>query len=179
MFHGTTIIAVRRGEDVVIAAVGQVSMDAMVVKAHTRKIRLLHEGKVLAGFAGSTADAFMLFDRFEGMLKEFDGQLVRAAVEMAKDWRSDKVLRRLEAQLLVADPKTTLLISGLGDVLEPDHPVHAIGSGGAYALSAARGLLENTELSAREIAEKSLGIAADICVYTNHNFVIESLANHL
>lgn len=176
MFKGTTIIAVKKNGQVVIAGDGQVSMQNIVVKGTANKLRRLHEGKVIAGFAGSTADAFLLFDMFESKLKEFDGQMTRAAVELAKDWRSDKMLRRLEALLLVADKDQILLISGTGDVLEPDVDVHAIGSGGSYALSAGRALLENTELSAREIAEKSIKIAGDICVYTNQNIRIEELS---
>ncbi len=172
----TTIVAVKRDNQVVLAGDGQVSMQNTVVKASANKLRRLHEGRVVAGFAGSTADAFLLFEMFEGKLKEHAGQLVRAAVELAKDWRSDKILRRLEALLLVADQETILLISGNGDVLEPDLGVHAIGSGGNYALSAARALLENTDLSAREIAEKSMHIAADICAFTNHNIRIEELS---
>jgi ATP-dependent HslUV protease subunit HslV len=175
MFHATTIVVVRDDKSVALAGDGQVSMGDTVAKATANKLRRLHEGKVLAGFAGSTADAFLLFEMFEGKLKAFHGQLVRAAVEMAKDWRSDKILRRLEALLLVADAEKTLLISGAGDVLEPDARCHAIGSGGNYALAAARALSESTDLSAREIAEKALHIAADICVYTNHNLNIEEL----
>ena len=173
--HGTTILAIRKGNETVIAADGQVSIQHTIVKANTNKLRKLNDGKVLAGFAGSTADAFLLFDLFEKKLKTFNGQLVRAAVELAKDWRSDKMLRRLEAQLLTADKERILLISGSGDVLEPDHDVHAIGSGGAYALSAGRALLDTSDLDARTIAEKSMHIAADICIYTNHQVVIETL----
>lgn len=175
MFHATTILVVRRNENVVMAGDGQVSMNQTIVKAKANKLRRLSDGKIIAGFAGSTADAFLLFDMFEKKLKEHSGQFVRAAVELAKDWRSDKILRRLEALLLVANAEKTLLISGNGDVLEPDTTVHAIGSGGYYALAAARALVENTEMSPREIAEKSMGIAADICVYTNRNFVFEEL----
>lgn len=175
MFHATTILAVRRKGHVVIAGDGQVSMGQTIVKAHARKLRQLDNGKIIAGFAGSTADAFLLFDMFEKKIKEHGGQFIRAAVELAKDWRSDKVLRRLEALLLVADAEKTLVISGSGDVLEPDVDVHAIGSGGAYALSAARALVENSDLDAQTIAEKSMQIAADICVYTNNNFVFEEL----
>lgn len=175
MFHATTILAVRRGKNVVIAGDGQVSMNQTIVKAHANKLRRLADGKVLAGFAGSTADAFLLFEMFEKKLQQYGGQFVRAAVELAKDWRSDKMLRRLEALLLVANSEKTLLISGSGDVLEPDVAVHAIGSGGPYALSAARALLDSTDLSAREIAQRSMKIAAEICVYTNDNFVFEEL----
>lgn len=175
MFHATTIVAVRRQGQVVLAGDGQVSMNNTVVKAHANKLRRLYDGKVLAGFAGSTADAFMLFEMFEAKLKEHGGQLVRAAVELAKEWRSDKMLRRLEALLLVADRHKTLLISGTGDVLEPDAEAHAIGSGGNYALAAARALAESTDLDARTIAEKAMHIAADICAFTNHNIVFEEL----
>jgi ATP-dependent HslUV protease, peptidase subunit HslV len=150
-------------------------MNQQIVKATATKLRRLHSGAVLAGFAGSTADAFMLFEMFEGKLKEFGGKIDRAAVELAKEWRSDKVLRRLEALLLVGDASRTLLISGNGDVLEPDADAHAIGSGGAFALSAARALCENSDLSARVIAEKAMHIAGDICTYTNHNLTIEEL----
>ena len=175
MFHATTILAVRRGNQVVMAGDGQVTMNNTVVKAHANKLRRLSDGKIIAGFAGSTADAFMLFDLFEKKLKEYNGQFVRAAVQLAQDWRSDKILRRLEALLLVADKERTLLISGTGDVLEPDLEVYAIGSGGSYALAAARALLENTSMTPREIAEKSMKIASDICVMTNDNFVFEEL----
>ena len=173
--HATTILAVRQNGETVIAADGQVSIQHTIVKANTNKLRRLNDGKVLAGFAGSTADAFLLFDLFEKKLKAHGGQLVRAAVELAKDWRSDKILRRLEAQLLTADKERILLISGSGDVLEPDFNVHAIGSGGSYALAAARALLDTSDLSAQAIAEKSLHIAADICIYTNHQLVFETL----
>ncbi len=175
MFHATTILAVRKKGRVVLAGDGQVSMGNTIVKANANKLRILNEGKIIAGFAGSTADAFLLFDMFEKKLKEHGGQFVRAAVELAKDWRSDKILRRLEALLLVADAERTLVISGSGDVLEPDVDVHAIGSGGSYALAAARALLENSDLDAKVIAEKSMKIAAEICVFTNHNFVFEEL----
>ncbi len=168
MFHGTTIVAVRRGEQVVLAGDGQVSMGQIVVKSRANKLRQLSDGKVLGGFAGSTADAFLLFEMFEEKLKQYEGQLVRAAVQLAKEWRSDKILRRLEALLLAADRQHTLVISGHGDVLQPDVDACAIGSGGSYAVSAARALIENTQLPARDIARKALHIAADICVYTNH-----------
>ena len=173
--HGTTILAIRKGNETVLAADGQVSIQHTIEKANTNKLRKLNDGKVLAGFAGSTADAFLLFDLFEKKLKTFNGQLVRAAVELAKDWRSDKMLRRLEAQLLTADSERILLISGSGDVLEPDFDVHAIGSGGAYALAAGRALLDTSDLDAKAIAEKSMHIAADICIYTNHQVVFETL----
>ena len=172
--RGTTIVGVRRDGRCALAGDGQVSLGNTVVKASTRKVRAL-EGGVIAGFAGSTADAFTLFDRFERKLEEHRGQLVRAAVELARDWRSDRMLRRLEALLLVADSSRLLLISGTGDVIEPDHGVLAIGSGGSYALAAARALLEGSELSAREIAERSLQIAAEICIYTNDNITVEEL----
>jgi len=172
---GTTILSVRRNGLVVIGGDGQVSMGNTVMKGNARKVRRLYKERVLAGFAGATADAFTLFERFEGKLEKHHGHLTRAAVELAKDWRTDRSLRRLEALLCVADSKASLIISGTGDVIEPEESLMAIGSGGAFAQSAARALLQNTELSAREIVEKSLGIAADICVYTNHNIVIEEL----
>ena len=171
----TTIVAVKRQGKVVIAGDGQVSMNNTIVKASAHKLRRLGDGKVIAGFAGSTADALTLFELFEAKLKEHGGQLARAAVELAKDWRRDKILRRLEALLLVADRERILLISGSGDVLEPDGDAHAIGSGGPYALAAARALTANTALSAREIAEKALHIAADICTFTNHEITVEEL----
>jgi ATP-dependent HslUV protease subunit HslV len=175
MFHATTIVAVRRNGRVVLAGDGQVSMNNTVVKATARKLRRLYDGKVIAGFAGATADAFMLFEMFEGKLKAHNGKLVRAAVELAKEWRSDRVLRKLEALLLVADAENTLLISGTGDVLEPDGAAYAIGSGGQYALAAARALCDNSDLDARTIADKAMHIAADICAFTNHNIVFEEL----
>ena len=174
-FHGTTILSVRRNGHVVVGGDGQVSLGNTVVKSNARKVRRLYEEKVLAGFAGSTADAFTLFERFEGQLQKHQGQLTRAAVELAKDWRTDRMLRRLEAMLVVADSKQSLMISGNGDVIDPEFDIMAIGSGGAFAQSAARALLENTTLNAREIVEKSLGIAADICVYTNHTLTIEEI----
>ena len=172
---GTTILSVRRNGLVVIGGDGQVSMGNTVMKGNARKVRRLYKERVLAGFAGATADAFTLFERFEGKLEKHHGHLTRAAVELAKDWRTDRSLRRLEALLCVADSKASLIISGTGDVIEPEQSLMAIGSGGAFAQSAARALLENTELGARDIVEKALGIAADICVYTNHNLVIEEL----
>jgi ATP-dependent HslUV protease, peptidase subunit HslV len=172
--HSTTILAVRRDGKIAIGGDGQVTLGNTVMKGNARKVRLLHEGKVLAGFAGGTADAFTLFERFEGKLQKF-GNLTRAAIELAKDWRSDRYLRRLEALLLVGDPESLYVISGNGDVIEPEQPLAAIGSGGPYAQSAARALYENTSLSAREVVEKSLGIAADICIYTNRNLTIEEL----
>jgi len=158
-----------------MAADGQVSLGGTVMKGSAKKIRRLYQDKVLAGFAGSTADAFSLFSRFETKLEQFAGNLGRAAVELAKDWRTDKMLRQLEALLVVADPKQTFLLSGTGDVIDPDEGIATIGSGGSYALAAARALVENTDLTAREIAEKSLRIAADICIYTNQNIMIEEL----
>jgi len=174
-FHGTTILSVRRGGQVVIGGDGQVSMGQTVIKGNARKVRRLYKGRVLAGFAGATADAFTLFERFEGKLEKHQGHLTRSAVELAKDWRTDRMLRRLEALLCVADTKTSLIISGTGDVIEPEHDLMAIGSGGAFAQAAARALLESTELGARAIVERALGIAADICVYTNHRLVLEAL----
>jgi ATP-dependent HslUV protease subunit HslV len=173
--RGTTILSVRRGGKVVIGGDGQVSMGNTVLKGNARKVRRLYKERVLAGFAGATADAFTLFERFEAKLEKHQGHLTRAAVELAKDWRTDRMLRRLEALLCVADRTTSLMITGTGDVVEPEHNLMAIGSGGHYAQAAARALLEHTELSAREIVERGLGIAADICVYTNHNLVIEEL----
>ena len=174
-FRGTTILSVRRGDRVVVAGDGQVTLGDTVMKGTARKVRRLHEGKVLVGFAGSTADAFTLFERFEGKLKEFNGNLRRAAVEMAKDWRTDRMLRRLEALLVAADALETLVLSGSGDVIEPDGGVAAVGSGGRYAESAARALLGHTELSARVIAEEAMRIAGDICIYTNHHLTLEEL----
>ncbi len=173
--RGTTILSVRRNGKVVIGGDGQVSMGNTVMKGNARKVRLLYKERVLAGFAGATADAFTLFERFEGKLEKHQGNLTRSAVELAKDWRTDRMLRRLEALLVVADPATSLIITGTGDVIEPEESLMAIGSGGPYAQAAARALLENSELSAQEIVEKALSIAADICVFTNHNLVIEVL----
>jgi ATP-dependent HslUV protease, peptidase subunit HslV len=172
--HGTTILAVRREGSVALGGDGQVTLGNTVMKGNARKVRRLYNDKVLAGFAGGTADAFTLFERFEGKLEKY-GNLTRAAIELAKDWRSDRYLRRLEALLLVADPDKIFVVSGNGDVIEPDHDVAAIGSGGQFALSAARALLEGSNLGAREIVERSLNIAADICIYTNRNLVIEEL----
>ncbi|KAF1682011.1 MULTISPECIES: ATP-dependent protease subunit HslV [unclassified Veillonella] len=175
-FHATTICAVKRNDAIAIAGDGQVTMGQSVVMKNTaQKVRRLYNGKVISGFAGSVADAFTLFDKFEAKLNQYNGQLVRSAVELAKEWRSDKMLRNLEALLLVSDGKTILLVSGNGEVIEPDDGICAIGSGGNYALAAARALASNTDLSAREIAEKALHIAADICVYTNHNVIVEEL----
>ncbi len=178
-FRGTTIVSVRRGSEVVIGGDGQVTLGNAIMKGNARKVRRLYKDRVLAGFAGGTADAFTLFERFEGKLEEFGGNLTRAAVEMAKDWRTDRMLRRLEALLAVADSKCSLVISGNGDVIEPEHGLIAIGSGGDFAKSSARALLDNTELGARDIVEKSLGIAADICIYTNGNLTIETLESEV
>jgi ATP-dependent HslUV protease subunit HslV len=174
-FKGTTILSVRRGNSVVIGGDGQVTMGDTVMKGNARKVRRLYNDKVIAGFAGGTADAFTLFERFEGQLEKHHGQLVRAAVELAKDWRMDRALRRLEALLIVADEKDSLLITGTGDVVEPNDGIVAIGSGGQYAKSAALALIQNSELSAREIVEKGLEIAGDICIYTNHDRTIEEI----
>ena len=174
-FHGTTILSVRREGFVVIGGDGQVSLGNTVMKHNARKVRRLYHDKVIAGFAGSTADAFTLFERFEGKLEKHQGHLTRSAVELAKDWRTDRMLRRLEALLTVADKTASLIISGTGDVIEPQDYLMAIGSGGPYAQAAAKAMLDNSSLSAQEIVEKALHIAADICVYTNHNLTIESL----
>jgi ATP-dependent HslUV protease subunit HslV len=173
--HGTTILSVRRQGKVVIGGDGQVSQGNTVLKGNARKVRRLYRDQVLAGFAGGTADAFTLFERFEEQLEKHHGKLTRAAVELAKLWRSDRALRRLEALLLVADRESSLIITGNGDVIEPEDSLMAIGSGGSYAQAAARALLDNTDLDARSIVEKGLHIAADICVYTNHNLTIEEL----
>jgi len=173
--RSTTVICVRRGSSVVMAADGQVTMGEAVFKQSARKIRRLYQDKILAGFAGSTADAFSLFSRFENKLEQYAGNLGRAAVELAKDWRTDKMLRSLEALLVVSDLNQTFLISGSGDVIEPDEGIAAIGSGGSYALAAARALMENTDLGARDIAEKALRIAGQICIYTNDKITIEEL----
>ncbi len=174
-FHGTTILSVRRADKVVIGGDGQVTLGNTVMKGNARKVRRLYHGRVLAGFAGATADAFTLFERFEGQLEKQRGNLTKAAVELVKDWRTDRMLRRLEALLAIADAKSSLIISGNGDVIEPENGLIAIGSGGPFAQAAARALLESTELGARDIVEKSLGIAADICIYTNRNLIIEEL----
>lgn len=172
--HGTTILGVRRNGTVAVGGDGQVTLGNTVMKGNARKVRRLYEDKVLAGFAGGTADAFTLFERFEGKLQKY-GNLTRAAIELAKDWRADRYLRRLEALLLVADPGKLLVISGNGDVIEPEADVAAIGSGGQYALAAARALLDATELKPRDVVQRSLDIAADICIYTNRNLTIEEL----
>lgn len=174
-WHGTTILAVRKGNDVVVAGDGQVSLGQTVIKANARKVRRLADGDVIAGFAGATADAFTLFERLEGKLDQHPGQLTRACVELAKDWRTDRYLRRLEAMMAVADKSVSLVLSGTGDVLEPEDGLIGIGSGGSYALAAARALIEDEDRSARDIAEKAMQIAAGICVYTNENVIIESL----
>ncbi len=173
--RGTTVLCLRKGEKVVMTGDGQVSMGQTVLKHTARKVRRLYNDSVLAGFAGSTADAITLFDKFESKLREYKGDIVRSAVELSKDWRTDRILRRLEAMLLVANKEKILLISGLGDVIEPDYPVLAIGSGGPYAYAAARALMENSELDAETVAEKAMDIAADICVYTNKNRIREVL----
>ncbi len=173
--HATTIIAVRRNGQTAMVGDGQVSAGQTIMKHRARKVRRLHGGNVLGGFAGATADAFTLFEKFEGKLDKYDGNLTRAAVELAKDWRSDRVLRRLEAMLIVADPETSLLVSGAGDVIEPDDGIVAIGSGGNYALSAARALVGHTQLDARTVAEESMKIAGAICVYTNGELTVEVL----
>lgn len=174
-YHGTTILSVRRGNRVAMGGDGQVTLGSIVVKASARKVRRIHHGRILAGFAGGTADAFTLFERFEAKLDKHQGHLLRSAVELAKDWRSDRALRRLEAMLSVADAENSLIITGNGDVLEPEFGIVAIGSGGAYAQSAARALIENTDLDPEEVVRKALTIAGDLCVYTNHSFTIETL----
>ncbi|GAA5089907.1 MAG: ATP-dependent protease subunit HslV [Alcaligenaceae bacterium] len=174
-FHATTIIAVRRGNEVAIGGDGQVTLGNVVVKGTARKIRRLYKDQVLAGFAGATADAFTLQERFEAKLEKHQGHLLRAAVELTRDWRTDRVLRRLEAMLIVADKEHTLILTGNGDVLEPEHGLAAIGSGGSYAQSAGLALLHNTDLSPAEIVKKSLEIAGDLCIYTNQNHIVETL----
>ncbi|HTQ76500.1 MAG TPA: ATP-dependent protease subunit HslV [Burkholderiales bacterium] len=174
-WHGTTILSVRRGASVAIGGDGQVTLGNVVVKGGARKVRRLYQDRILAGFAGGTADAFTLFERFEAKLDKHQGNLLRSAVELAKDWRTDRMLRRLEAMLAVADREKSLVITGMGDVLEPEFGIVAIGSGGPYAQSAARALLENTQLGAREIVDKALAVAADLCIYTNHQRSIETL----
>jgi ATP-dependent HslUV protease subunit HslV len=173
--HGTTVLSVRRDSRVVLAGDGQVTMGECVIKQNAKKVRRLYEDKVLAGFAGSTADALSLFSRFEGKLQEYHGNLARAAVELAKDWRTDRSLRHLDALLLVADAKSTFVLSGTGDIIEPDDGMCAIGSGGSFALAAARALAAHTKLSAREIAQEAMRIASEICIFTNNNFSIEEL----
>ncbi|QEL63784.1 ATP-dependent HslUV protease, peptidase subunit HslV [Oryzomicrobium terrae] len=174
-YHGTTIVSVRRGNTVALGGDGQVTLGHIVVKSTARKVRKLYQDRILAGFAGATADAFTLFERFEAKLEKHQGHLIRAAVDLTKDWRTDRVLRRLEAMLAIADREHSLIITGNGDVLEPEHGLVAIGSGGAYAQAAALALLHNTELPPEEMVRKSLEIAGDICIYTNRNFTIETL----
>ncbi len=174
-YHGTTILSVRRGASVALGGDGQVTLGNIVVKSSARKVRRLYQEKILAGFAGGTADAFTLFERFEAKLEKHQGNLLRSAVELAKDWRTDRILRRLEAMLAVADRQCSLIITGNGDVLEPEQGIVAIGSGGPYAQAAARALLENTSLSPEEIVKKSLTVAGDLCIYTNQSHVIEVL----
>ena len=174
-YHGTTIVSVRRGRQVALGGDGQVTLGSIIIKASARKVRRLYHEKIVAGFAGGTADAFTLFERFEAKLEKHQGNLLRSAVELAKDWRTDRILRRLEAMLAVADHEHSLIITGNGDVLEPEHGILAIGSGGAYAQAACKALLDNTELPAAEIVAKSLAIAGEICIYTNQNHTIEVL----
>ena len=175
-YHGTTIVSVRRGHLVAMGGDGQVTLGSVVIKASARKVRPIYHDRVLAGFAGATADAFTLFERFEAKLEKHQGHLTRAAVELTRDWRTDRVLRRLEAMLAVADRTASLIITGNGDVLEPEHGIVAIGSGGAYAQAAARALLEHTEMAPQDIVKKSLEIAGDLCVYTNQHHTIEVIA---
>lgn len=174
-YHGTTILSVRRGRHVALGGDGQVTLGNIVIKASARKVRAIYDGRILVGFAGGTADAFTLVERFEAKLEKHQGNLLRSAVELAKDWRTDRMLRRLEAMLAVADADHSLVITGNGDVLEPEQGIVAIGSGGAYAQAAARALLENTELPPDEIVRRALSIAGDLCIYTNHNHVVEEL----
>lgn len=175
IWHGTTILSVRKGDSVIVAGDGQVTLGQQVIKSNARKVRRLSDGAVIAGFAGATADAFTLFERLEAKLEQHPGQLTRACVELAKDWRTDRYLRRLEAMMAVADKDTSLVLTGTGDVLEPEDGLIGIGSGGSYALSAARALIDREDMDAEAIARKAMGIAADICVYTNNSLVIESL----
>ncbi len=174
-FHGTTIVSVRRGNKVALGGDGQVTLGNIVMKNGAKKVRRIYNNQVLVGFAGGTADAFSLLDRFEAKLEKHQGNLTRSAVELAKDWRTDRLLRRLEAMLIAADATSTLIITGNGDVLDPEDGLCAIGSGGSYAQAAARALMENTDLSAQEIVEKALGIAGDMCIYTNHSRIIETI----
>ena len=175
-FEGTTILAVKRGDSVAMAGDGQVTLGNTVMKGHARKVRRIFDDKIVVGFAGATADAFTLFERFEGRIKEFNGDITRAAVELAKDWRTDRMLRKLEAMLLVADKNKLLLISGTGDVIEPDNDVLAIGSGGSYASAAALAYIDASDLPAKEIAVRAMKIAAGICIYTNDNFIVEEIS---
>ena len=174
-WHGTTILSVRRAGSVALGGDGQVTLGSIVIKGGARKVRRLHQDRIIAGFAGGTADAFTLFERFEAKLEKHQGNLLRSAVELAKDWRTDRMLRRLEAMLAVADREHSLIITGLGDVLEPEHGIVAIGSGGPYAQAAARALIENTDFTPEEVVRRSLEIAADLCIYTNRQFTIETL----
>lgn len=174
-YHGTTIIAVRRGSSVSLGGDGQVTLGNIVIKSTAKKIRRLYNNKVIAGFAGGTADAFTLFERFESKLEKHQGNLLRSAVELAKDWRTDRMLRRLEAMLIVADKEHSLIITGNGDVLDPEHGIASIGSGGAYAQAAAKALIEHSKLTVEQIVKESLTIAGDICIYTNHNHVVETI----
>jgi ATP-dependent HslUV protease subunit HslV len=174
-FHGTTIVSVRRGRSVAMGGDGQVTLGNIVIKQSARKVRRLYHDRILAGFAGATADAFTLFERFEAKLEKHQGNLVRSAVELAKDWRTDRILRRLEAMLAVADPEASLIITGTGDVLEPEHGLIAIGSGGPYAQAAARALLEHTQLAPADVVKQALTIAGDLCIYTNQSHTIEAL----
>ena len=174
-YHGTTILSVRRGRHVALGGDGQVTLGSIIIKASARKVRKLHQDRILAGFAGGTADAFTLFERFEAKLDKYQGNLARAAVELTKEWRTDRVLRKLEAMLAVADRTSSYIITGNGDVLEPEHGIVAIGSGGAYAQSAAKALLDHTDLSAEEVVRKSLAIAGELCIYTNMHHTIEVL----
>ena len=176
-WHGTTIVSIRKQGNVVIAGDGQVTLGAQIIKSNARKVRRLSHGRVIAGFAGTTADAFALFERLEAQLEKYPGNLTRSCVEMAKDWRTDRYLRRLEAMMIVADEKISLVLTGTGDVLEPEDQVVAIGSGGGYALAAARALIDNDNLSAEDIARKALNIAADLCIYTNHHIIVESMTS--
>jgi ATP-dependent HslUV protease, peptidase subunit HslV len=175
-FHGTTIVSVRRGEKVALGGDGQVTLGNVVMKGSARKVRKLYQGKVLCGFAGATADAFTLLDRFEAKLEKHQGNLLRSSVELAKDWRTDRMLRKLEAMLLVADRETTLIITGNGDVLEPEDGIGAIGSGGVYAQSAAKALQENTDMAPEEVVRKALTIAGELCIYTNMSHIVETLS---
>jgi ATP-dependent HslUV protease subunit HslV len=175
MVHGTTILSVRRGQNVAIAGDGQVTMGNTVLKRNARKIRKMYNDRILAGFSGATADAFTLFEKFEGKIEAYRGNITRAAVELAKDWRTDKILRRLEAMLIVADTEHTFIVSGTGDVIEPEDGIASIGSGGPFAQAAARALTENTDLAARDIVEKALKIAGEICIYTNEHIITEEL----
>ncbi len=178
VLYGTTILSVRKNKEVVIAGDGQVTLGNQVLKGNTRKVRRLANDHVISGFAGATADAFALFERLENKLEQYPSQLTRACVEMAKEWRTDRYLRKLEAMMIVADASTTLILTGTGDVLEPEHGVAAIGSGGSFALASARALVDHTAMSAKEICKSALTIAADICIYTNHNFIFEAISEN-